>query len=90
MIRLSILACLLLVSCATPLHNLHRVDANVWRSSQPDAPGFEELKAAGIREVLSLRHYHADDHLAEVWCCTACRWMRKRFATPTSSLHSRC
>jgi len=65
MIRLSILACLLLVSCATPLRNLHRVDAHVWRSSQPDAPGFEELKAAGIREVLSLRHYHVDDHLAD-------------------------
>lgn len=62
--RAAIAACLLLVSCAAPLHNLHRVDAHVWRSSQPDAVGFQELKSAGIGEVLSLRHYHGDEHLA--------------------------
>lgn len=65
MIRLSILVCLLLASCTAPLRNLHRVDDHVWRSSQPDAVGFADLKAAGIGEVLSLRHYHADDHLAD-------------------------
>lgn len=63
--RAAIAACLLLVSCAAPLHNLHRVDAHVWRSSQPDAVGFQELKSAGIGEVLSLRHYHGDEHLAD-------------------------
>jgi tyrosine-protein phosphatase SIW14 len=62
--RSSILASLMLTACTAPLHNLHRVDAHVWRSSQPDAVGFQELKTAGISEVLSLRHYHADDRLA--------------------------
>lgn len=63
--RLSILACLLIASCAAPLHNLHCVDAHVWRSSQPDGVGFQELKSAGIGEVLSLRHWHGDEGL----CC---------------------
>jgi protein tyrosine phosphatase (PTP) superfamily phosphohydrolase (DUF442 family) len=63
--RAAIAACLLLVSCAAPLRNLHRVDAQVWRSSQPDAVGFQELKSAGIGEVLSLRHYHGDERLAD-------------------------
>jgi tyrosine-protein phosphatase SIW14 len=63
--RIAIAACLLLASCAAPLHNLHRVDGHVWRSSQPDAVGFQDLKSAGSGEVLSLRHYHADDRLAD-------------------------
>lgn len=63
--KIAIAACLLLVSCTAPLHNVHRVDVHVWRSSQPDALGFQDLKSAGIGEVLSLRHYHADDRLAD-------------------------
>jgi protein tyrosine/serine phosphatase len=63
--RLSILACLLLASCAAPLRTLHRVDACVWRSSQPDAVGFADLKSAGVGEVLSLRRWHGDQGL----CC---------------------
>lgn len=63
--RVAIAASLLLASCAAPLRNLHCVDGHVWRSSQPDAVGFQELKSAGIGEVLSLRHYHADKCLAD-------------------------
>lgn len=61
---LSIAACVLVVGCASATRNLHRVDGHVWRSSQPDAVGFEEMKRAGIGEVLSLRHWHSDEKLA--------------------------
>lgn len=61
---LLVAACILVVSCGPTTRNLHRVDAHVWRSAQPDTLGFEELKRAGIGEVLSLRHWHSDEKLA--------------------------
>ncbi len=60
-----IFASLLVAACVTTgTRNLHQVDAHVWRSAQPDALGFRDLKSAGIREVLSLRHWHADEEIA--------------------------
>ena len=50
----------LLASCAGP-GNLHRVDAKVWRSSQPTRHDFRKLKnEQGIGEVLCLRRWHSD------------------------------
>ena len=43
------------------IKNLYRVDAGLYRSSQPDAEQMKRLQALGVREVLSLRHYHSDD-----------------------------
>jgi protein tyrosine phosphatase (PTP) superfamily phosphohydrolase (DUF442 family) len=40
--------------------NLAQVDAGLWRSAQPTAEGFKNLKALGIRTVISLRRL-ADD-----------------------------
>lgn len=45
--------------------NLHRVDAKVWRSAQPDEKGFRELHQGGIREVLNLREWNCDSNEAE-------------------------
>jgi protein tyrosine phosphatase (PTP) superfamily phosphohydrolase (DUF442 family) len=42
------------------LNNFYRLDAKVYRSAQPGDEGFAELKSRGIRDVLSLREYHAD------------------------------
>jgi len=52
-------------SWATPLpsehlENFFRLDAKVYRAAQPDDEGFAELRERGIRNVLSLREYHAD------------------------------
>jgi protein tyrosine/serine phosphatase len=53
-------AAALLASCAGP-GNLHRVDAKVWRSSQPTRLDFRKLeKEQGIGEVLCLRRWHSD------------------------------
>ncbi len=41
--------------------NFYRLDDKVYRSEQPDRKGFEELKAIGIRNILSLREFHSDD-----------------------------
>lgn len=50
----------LLASCTGP-GNLHRVDAKVWRSSQPTRQDFRKLeKEQGIGEVLCLRRWHSD------------------------------
>jgi protein tyrosine phosphatase (PTP) superfamily phosphohydrolase (DUF442 family) len=51
---------------ATPVYsehlaNFYKIDDKVYRSAQPDKKGFRELKALGIRTVLSLRDYHSDD-----------------------------
>ncbi len=43
------------------LKNFYRLDDKVYRSAQPDREGFRELKALGIRNVLSFRDYHSDD-----------------------------
>lgn len=50
---------------AQPLHrkgvpNFYRVNANLYRSAQPDAEGMKALKAMGIRTVVNLRAFHSD------------------------------
>lgn len=46
---------------ATTLKNFHQLDAKVYRSAQPDAAGFAELKQRGIGTVLNLRDNNSDD-----------------------------
>lgn len=59
-VPIAFLAAALLASCAGP-GNLHRVDAKVWRSSQPTRQDFRKLeKEQGIGEVLCLRRWHSD------------------------------
>lgn len=53
-------AAALLASCAGP-GNLHRVDGQIWRSSQPTSHDFRKLEGQhGIGEVLCLRRWHSD------------------------------
>ncbi len=54
---------------ATPLAlegapNLHQVEKNFFRSAQPDATGFKGLASHGVRTVISLRSFNADEPLA--------------------------
>jgi tyrosine-protein phosphatase SIW14 len=59
-VPIALLCATLLASCAGPA-NLHRVDAKVWRSSQPTRHDFRGLKKEqGIGEVLCLRRWHSD------------------------------
>jgi protein tyrosine/serine phosphatase len=59
-VPIAVLAAALLASCVGP-GNLHRVDAKVWRSSQPTRQDFRKLeKEQGIGEVLCLRRWHSD------------------------------
>lgn len=44
--------------------NLHRISADVYRSSQPDEAGFAALEKLGVRSVLNLREYHKDTRKA--------------------------
>jgi protein tyrosine/serine phosphatase len=45
--------------------NLHRVDDNFFRSAQPDAAGFKGLVTQhGVRTVISLRAFNADEPFA--------------------------
>ncbi len=46
---------------AEHLKNFYKLDDKVYRSAQPDKKGFRELKALGIRNVLSLRDHHSDE-----------------------------
>jgi len=46
--------------------NLHRVDTNFFRSAQPNAQGFRGLATEhGVRTVISLRAFNADEPLAQ-------------------------
>ena len=42
------------------LPNLHKVSDDLYRGGQPDAEGFRQLKAMGIKTVLDLRAGHSD------------------------------
>ncbi|MEI6097416.1 MAG: tyrosine-protein phosphatase [Alphaproteobacteria bacterium] len=44
--------------------NLHRVTQDLYRAAQPDADGFAQLPALGIRTVISLRQTVDDTSLA--------------------------
>ncbi|HLP41522.1 MAG TPA: tyrosine-protein phosphatase, partial [Fibrobacteria bacterium] len=46
------------------LGNFYQVSGDVYRSRQPDDEEFTALSAEGIRSVLSLREYHADQDKA--------------------------
>ena len=53
-------------SWATPLErpglpNLHRVSPLLYRGAQPTREGFLELRDLGVKSVVSLRGFHADD-----------------------------
>ena len=45
------------------LKNWYQVDENVYRSSQPDRKGFEEVAKKGIKTILNLRSAHSDKAL---------------------------
>lgn len=40
--------------------NLHKVSDTLYRSAQPTAKGFRNLKQMGIKTVLNLRAFHSD------------------------------
>lgn len=63
----AVMACFI-ASCGAGT-NLHQVDGNVWRSSQPEKRDFRALEKDGIREVLNLRRYHSDDAIAGNLVC---------------------
>jgi len=42
------------------VENLHRVDAHLYRSGQPDTAGFQSLYGLGVRYDLNLRQFHDD------------------------------
>ncbi len=44
----------------TGIENLHRVDAHLYRSAQPDTAGFQKLYDLGVRYDLNLRQFHDD------------------------------
>lgn len=43
------------------LHNLYKVDNDVYRAEQPTNQDFLELEKMGIKTVLCLRNYHDDE-----------------------------
>jgi protein tyrosine/serine phosphatase len=43
------------------LPNLHRVSPLLYRGAQPTREGFLELRSLGVKSVVSLRAFHADD-----------------------------
>ena len=40
--------------------NLHKVDANLYRSAQPTAGGMRQLRELGIKTIVNLRALHSD------------------------------
>jgi len=42
------------------LPNLHKVSDKLYRSAQPEAVGFKELKKLGVKTVINLRAFHDD------------------------------
>ncbi|MEZ4528949.1 MAG: dual specificity protein phosphatase family protein [Desulfobacterales bacterium] len=45
------------------LPNFHQVSPVLYRSAQPSAEGFAELKKMGVRTVVNLRSFHSDAEL---------------------------
>lgn len=43
--------------------NLHKVSNDLFRSAQPTAEGFKNLKKLGIKTVVNLRTFHTDSSL---------------------------
>lgn len=40
--------------------NFHKISENVYRSGQPTAEGFRNLKTIGIKTIIDLRWFHSD------------------------------
>ena len=47
------------------LPNLHNVTDSLYRGAQPEEGGYAQLKAMGIRTVVSLRAFHSDKDAVE-------------------------
>ncbi len=45
--------------------NCYRLDANLYRSGQPDDEGFADFQKKGIKSVLNLREHHSDSRKAK-------------------------
>lgn len=43
------------------LKNFYKVDGQLYRSAQPDAVGMKALERQGVKSVLNLREFHADN-----------------------------
>jgi protein tyrosine/serine phosphatase len=43
------------------IHNLHRITPTLYRSAQPGVEGVAALRALGVKTVVSLRAFNADD-----------------------------
>jgi protein tyrosine/serine phosphatase len=43
------------------LHNFYKVDADVYRSEQPDKKGMHQLDSMGIKTVINLKQHKADN-----------------------------
>jgi len=52
------------ISKIVEMKNIHKVDEDLYRSSQPNKEEFRELEKAGITEVLNLRRLHSDNNEA--------------------------
>ncbi len=49
----------------TELENFYRLDAEVYRSKQPDDEQMKVLESMGVRSILNLREYHTDNDEAD-------------------------
>lgn len=47
-------------TCLPGVTNFAKLDAALWRGSQPTAEGFKELEKAGVKTIVSFRHDHDD------------------------------
>jgi len=47
-------------TCVAGVVNFTKVTEKLWRGAQPDVKGFLELRKAGVRTVIDLRHDHDD------------------------------
>jgi protein tyrosine phosphatase (PTP) superfamily phosphohydrolase (DUF442 family) len=47
-------------TCVAGVVNFTKVTEKLWRGAQPDTKGFLELRKAGVRTVINLRHDHDD------------------------------
>lgn len=50
---------------AINLHNLHKVDDNVYRAEQPNEQAMKELSKLGIKTILNLRYFKKDKQVPE-------------------------
>ena len=51
--------------CVPGVINFAKVDASLWRGSQPTAEGFRNLEKLGVRTIVSFRHDHDDRPLLQ-------------------------